>query len=78
MIDRVGQVWEFSDGLVLLVVRTSVATFNEKGAVKHDVIVLVEGTDSELLVSGKLDSGWLESDVRTWDSFSRSERKRHA
>ncbi len=64
--DRTGQVWEFDDGLLLLITRTSAARFNINMS-EHDVLVLVEGDDDDRLTFGKRDTGWLEINNHDWD-----------
>lgn len=41
MTDRVGQIWEFTDGLIVLVVASKDSGF--RGESLHDVVVLTNG-----------------------------------
>lgn len=64
--NRVGEVWEFDDGLVFVVLSTSPA--NVDGEFYHDVLILKEGTDyNEDMTAGTTNDGWMEHYDRSWE-----------
>ena len=68
MPDRVGQVWEFNDGMIFLVV--SSCEDEERGVYSHDVFILHEGTDNhEEFSTGMLSNDWSErrGDGMAWE-----------
>ena len=81
VIDRVGEVWEFDDGMITLVVtsRARKGQAHEVGPTEHDVIVLRGCLDlTDDTPEGSFSEGWHESEGLTWDDRVRSGRWRIA
>ncbi len=71
MPDRVGQVWEFNDGLIFLVIRSR--EDEERDVYSHDVFVLHDGTDgTEELSTGMVSDDWSErrGDGLAWERYA--------
>ena len=68
MIDRTGQTWEFSDGLVVMIISTHPLNVASTRYV-HSVLVLAQGTDDPELRAGTFDIDWHEADDKTWGNY---------
>lgn len=79
MIDRAGEIWEFDDGMIMVVVATHPREGQgEIGPVSHDVLILREADHHppDDFHAGAFSDEWHESENKLWDDRQRSGRWR--